>query len=65
MNSEQAHTDAFLAFEVLSESHQNEPKATPLEKLDKWLPKVHIVTSNFKSFLAGTSTNCRKSQLIM
>lgn len=40
MNSEQARTDAFLAFEVLSESHQNEPKATPLEKLDEWLPKV-------------------------
>ena len=55
MNSEQARTDAFLAFEVLSESHQNEPKATPLEILDEWFPRVHIVTNNFKSFLAGTS----------
>lgn len=48
------HTDAFTALRVLDESHCHEPRATPPDKVDEWLPKVHIVISNFKSFLAGT-----------
>ena len=47
-------TNALNAFRVLGESHQHEAKVTPPEKVDEWLPKVHIVISNFKSFLAGT-----------
>ena len=42
------------ALQVLGESHRHEVKATPPEKVTEWLPKVHIVISNFKSFLAGT-----------
>ena len=42
------------AWVVLGESHQHEPKATSPEKVDEWLPRVHIVISNFKSFLADT-----------
>ena len=52
-NSE-IRTDAFKALRVLGESHHHEAKPTPPEKVDEWLPKVHIVISNFKSFLAGT-----------
>ena len=47
-------TDELKALRVLGESHQHEPKVTPPEKVDEWLPKGHIVISNFKSFLAGT-----------
>ena len=50
----EVRTDAFLALRVLGESHRHEAKVPPLEKVDEWLPKVHIVISNFKSFLAGT-----------
>ena len=50
----EVRTDAFLALRVLGESHRHEAKVTPPEKVDEWLPKVHIVISNFKSFLAGT-----------
>ena len=46
--------DAFLALRVLGESHRHEAKVTLPEKVDEWLPKVYIVISNFKSFLAGT-----------
>ena len=47
-------TDTSKALRVLGESHRHEPKVTPPEKVDEWLPKVQIVISNFKSFLAGT-----------
>ena len=49
----EVRTDAFHFLLVLGESHQNEAKVAPSVKMDELLPKVHIVTSNFKSFLAG------------
>ena len=50
----EVRTDAFLALRVLGESQLHEAKVTSPEKVNEWLPKVHIVISNFKSFLAGT-----------
>ncbi len=46
-------TDAFYLFLVLVESPQANAKVTQSEKVGELLPKVHIVISNFKSFLAG------------
>ena len=46
--------DAFLAQLVMSEKHLHEAKVTTPVKKDEWLLKVHIVISDFKSFLSGT-----------
>jgi hypothetical protein len=48
------HTDAFAALNVLTEEHHHVAKVTPPELVDEWLPWVHIVISNFKSYLLGT-----------
>lgn len=48
------HTDAFAALKVLAEGHHHVAKVTPLEMVDEWLPWVHVVISNFKSFVLGT-----------
>ena len=50
----EVRTDAFKVLWVLDESERHEPKATQQEKVDEWLLKVHIVISNFKSFMVGT-----------
>ena len=52
-NSE-IRTDALHALRVLNETHCHQAKVTPPEKVNEWLPKVHIVISNFKRFLNGT-----------
>ena len=49
----EVRTDAFLALLVLGEWHRHDDKTISLEKVDDWLPKVHVI-SNIKSFLAGT-----------
>ena len=49
----EVRTDAFLTLLVLGEWHQHDDKAVSPEKVDKWLPKVHVI-SDIKSFLAGT-----------
>jgi len=48
------NTDAFFALRVLTEEHHHVAKVTPPELVDEWLPWVHIVISNFKSYLLGT-----------
>ena len=48
------NTDAFFALRVLTEDHHHVAKVTPPELVDEWLPWVHIVISNFKSYLLGT-----------
>ena len=47
-------TDTCFAMCVLSESYRPEPKTTLPEKVDEMLSKVHTITNNFKTFLAGT-----------
>jgi transposase-like protein len=48
------HTDAFAALKVLTEEHHHVAKVTPPELASEWLPWVHVVISNFKSYLLGT-----------
>jgi len=48
------HTDALNALTSLAESQHHIAKVTPAEEVDEWLPWVHIVVSNLKSFLLGT-----------
>lgn len=48
------NTDAFAALKVLTEDHHHVAKVTPPEMASEWLPWVHVVISNFKSYLLGT-----------
>ncbi len=51
---QQVRTDAFRAMNVIGESHRHEKKVTPPEEAASWLPLVHIVIGNMKTFLNGT-----------
>jgi hypothetical protein len=48
------HTDAFAALRVRAEDHHHIAKVTPPELVDEWLPWVHVIISNFKSYVLGT-----------
>ena len=48
------HTDAFSSLAVLAEDHRHVARITPPDKANEWLPWVHIVISNLKSYLLGT-----------
>ena len=48
------HTDALAALNVLAEEHHHIAKVTPPEMACEWLPWVHVVISNLKSYLLGT-----------
>ena len=46
---------AFLsAMNIVREKHQHDKKVTPAEEASSWLPLVHIVIGNMKTFLNGT-----------
>ncbi len=47
-------TDALPALNTLTESQHQVAKVTPPEQACEWLPWVHIVISNFKTFILGT-----------
>jgi hypothetical protein len=40
--------------EMIDKTQQHEPRVTPSEKVDEWLPWVHIAIGNLKTFLLGT-----------
>lgn len=48
------HSDALHALRVLAEEHHHIAKVTPPEMASEWLPWVHVVISNLKSYLLGT-----------
>jgi transposase-like protein len=48
------HTDALNALNSLAQSQHHVAKVTPPELASHWLPWVHIVISNFKTFVLGT-----------
>jgi transposase-like protein len=52
--AQQVRTDAFPSMNVVKESHEHEKKVTPPEEVSIWLPLVHIVIGNMKTFLNGT-----------
>lgn len=54
MHDQRIRTDGLNAMNVIEEKHQHEKKVTPLEEASKWLPLVHIVIGNMKTFLNGT-----------
>ena len=47
-------TDGLVALRVLGETQQHEGRVTPAERVDEWLPWVHIAIGNLKAYLLGT-----------
>lgn len=47
-------TDAFPALNAVAENHSHEKKVTPPKKSSEWLPMVHIMIGNMKTFINGT-----------
>jgi hypothetical protein len=47
-------TDGLVALRVLGEAQQHEGRVTPAERVDEWLPWVHIAIGNLKAYLLGT-----------
>jgi transposase-like protein len=53
-NGQRVRTDALPAMNIIQEGHEHEKKVTPPEETSKWLPLVHILIGNMKTFLNGT-----------
>ena len=53
-HGQQVRTDALPAMNIVNKTHQHDKKVTPPEEASSWLPLVHIVISNMKTFLNGT-----------
>lgn len=51
---QQVRTDALNAMNIVNKTHQHEKKVTPPDAASSWLPLVHIVIGNMKTFLNGT-----------
>ncbi len=51
---QQVRTDALSSLNIIKKSQQHEPKVTPSDKVDEWLPWVHIAIGNLKAFMLGT-----------
>lgn len=51
---QKVRTDALPALNSTAEKHTHQKKVTPPEKAGKWLPFVHIVIGNLKTFINGT-----------
>jgi transposase-like protein len=47
-------TDAFPALNVVAETHCHQKRVTPPEEASQWLPLVHIMIGNMKTFINGT-----------
>ena len=47
-------TDAFPALNAVAENHCHEKRVTPPKKASEWLPLVHIMIGNMKTFINGT-----------
>ncbi len=58
-----ARSDALAALNSLADTQQHEARVTPPEKVDEWLPWVHVVISNLKRFLLGTYHGVSSSHL--
>ena len=51
---QEVRTDAFPALNSTAENHKHQKKVTPPKEAGKWLPLVHIMIGNLKTFLNGT-----------
>jgi hypothetical protein len=47
-------TDAFRGLNIINKTQQHEPKVTPSNQVDEWLPWVHIAIGNLKAFFLET-----------
>ena len=56
-------SDAFRGLTAMARDHTHEPRPTPPDKADEWLPLVHLVISNFKRFLIGTFHGVSRTHL--
>ena len=60
-------TDALPALNAVSETQNHQKKVTPPEEAAVWLPLVHIMIGNMKTFINGTfhgvSSNCLQEYL--
>jgi hypothetical protein len=54
LTGQHVRTDVFRALNIIDKTQQHEPKVTPSDKVDEWLPWVHIAIGNLKTFLLGT-----------
>jgi hypothetical protein len=48
------HTDGLVELRVLAETQQHKGRATSAERVDEWLPLVHIAIGNLKAYMLGT-----------
>lgn len=46
-------TDIFKGLNIIDKIQQHGPKVAPCDKVDVWLPWVHITIGNLKTFLLG------------
>jgi hypothetical protein len=53
-SGQRVRTDAFPALNSVAEKHIHEKKVTPAHKASEWLPLVHIIIGNMKTFINGT-----------
>ncbi len=53
-HGQNVRTDALPAMNAVGKNHRHEKKVTPPEEASTWLPLVHIVIGNMKTFLNGT-----------
>lgn len=53
-HGQQVRTDAFPAMNIINKTHQHDKKVTPPEEASSWLPLVHTIIGNLKTFLNGT-----------
>lgn len=51
---QKVRTDALAALNAVSEEHEHQKRVTPPEEASIWLPLVHIVIGNLKTFINGT-----------
>ncbi len=53
-HDQQVRTDALAAMNIVGENHKHEKKVTPSQEASSWMPWVHRVIGNMKTFLNGT-----------
>jgi len=53
-NLKSGQTDAFPALNAVGEKHFHQKKVTPPKKASEWLPMVHIMIGNMKTFINET-----------
>ena len=51
---QEIRSDAFPTLNVIAEDHFHHKQVIPPEKASEWLPLVHIVIGDLKTFLNGT-----------